>query len=108
MLFLLTTLGAGLLISTISQTQQQAMMGSFFFFLPAFMLNGFTFPIRNMPLPVQYVTYLNPTRYYMEIVRGVFLKGTGLSILWPQLLALAIFGIAMIAFSAIRFRKRMD
>lgn len=107
-LFLLTTLGAGLLISTISQTQQQAMMGSFFFFLPAFMLNGFTFPIANMPLPVQYLTYLNPTRYYMEIVRGVFLKGTGPSILWPQMLALALFGIAMITFSSIRFRKRLD
>ena len=78
MLFLLTTLGAGLFISTISHTQQQAMMSSFFFSMPAFMLSGFTFPIRNMPEVVQYLTYLNPLRYFMEIVRGIFLKGTGI------------------------------
>jgi ABC-2 type transport system permease protein len=75
--FLLTTLGVGLFISTISRTQQQALMSSFFFFMPAIMLSGFTFPIRNMPEPVQILTYLNPLRYFMQIVRGVFLKGTG-------------------------------
>ncbi len=74
-LFLLTTLGAGLFLSTVSDTQQQAMMGAFFFFQPAFMLSGFTFPIRNMPELVQWLTYLNPLRYFMDIVRGVFLKG---------------------------------
>ena len=89
-LFLMATLGAGLFISTICHTQQQAMMSSFFFFNPAFMLSGFTFPVRNMPEPVQYLTYLNPVRYMMEIVRGLFLKGTGISTLWPQMLALAI------------------
>lgn len=107
-LFLLTTLGAGLLISTLSQTQQQAMMGSFFFFLPAFMLSGFAFPIRNMPLLVQYLTYLDPMRYYLEITRGIFLKGTGLQVLWPQLVALLIFGVAMILLSSLRFTKRLD
>ena len=76
-LFLMTTLGAGLFISTISHTQQQAMMSSFFFSTPAFMLSGFAFPIRNMPEPVQWLTYLNPVRYFMEIVRGIFLKGSG-------------------------------
>ena len=85
LLFLMTSLGAGLFLSTISHTQQQAMMASFFFSTPAFMLSGFTFPIRNMPLAVQYLTYLNPLRYFMEIVRGIFLKGVGLSVLWPQM-----------------------
>lgn len=107
-LFLLTTLGAGLLISTVSNTQQQAMMGTFFFFLPAFMLSGFAFPIRNMPLVVQYLTYLNPIRYFLEIARGVFLKGTGFSVLWPQMLGLFLFGSAMLLLSAARFRKRVD
>src|SRR5690348_4603720 len=88
-LFLLTTLGAGLFISTISRTQQQAMMTTFLFFQPFFMLSGFAFPIRNMPEPVQYLTLLNPVRYFIEIVRGLFLKGSGITVLWPQLLALA-------------------
>ena len=107
-LFLLTTLGAGLFISTICHTQQQAMMSSFFFFNPAFMLSGFTFPIRNMPMPVQYLTYLNPVRYMMEIVRGLFLKGTGISTLWPQMLALAVLGSAILTLSVLRFHKRLD
>jgi ABC-2 type transport system permease protein len=107
-LFLLTSLGAGLFLSTISQTQQQAMMASFFFSTPAFMLSGFAFPIRNMPEAVQYLTYLNPLRYFMEIVRGIFLKGTGISVLWPQMLALAIYGVAVMTLSALRFHKRLD
>jgi ABC-2 type transport system permease protein len=107
-LFLLSTLGIGLLISTVSNTQQQAMMSSFFFFTPAFMLSGFAFPIRNMPLLVQYITYLNPVRYFLEIVRGIFLKGTGADVLWRQMLALLIFGVAILAISALRFHKRLD
>ncbi len=107
-LFLLSTLGIGLFISTISRTQQQAMMSSFFFFTPAFMLSGFAFPIRNMPEAVQYLTYLNPIRYFLEIVRGIFLKGTGAAILWPQMLALLIFGTAILVLSALRFHKRLD
>ena len=107
-LFILTTLSAGLFLSTISQTQQQAMMSSFFFITPAFMLSGFAFPIRNMPEVVQWFTYLNPLRYFMEIVRGVFLKGAGLSVLWPQLLALLVYGLAVLAISSLRFRKRLD
>lgn len=107
-LFLLTTLGAGLLLSTLSATQQQAMIGSFFFFQPAFMLSGFTFPIRNMPEAVQWMTLLNPMRYFMEVVRGVFLKGVGVEVLWPQLLMLGVFGVFILGFSAMRFRKRLD
>ncbi len=108
LLFLLTTLGAGLFMSTISDTQQQAMMASFFFFQPAFMLSGFAFPIRNMPEVVQWLTYLNPLRYFMEIVRGVFLKGSGADVLWPQMVALAVFGVVVLGSSALRFHKRLD
>jgi ABC-2 type transport system permease protein len=108
LLFLLTTLGAGLFISTISNTQQQAIMSMFFFSMPLFMLSGFAFPIHNMPQAIQWFTYLNPVRYFMEIVRGVFLKGIGMEILWPQMLGLLIFGVAVMAFSAMRFQKRLD
>jgi ABC-2 type transport system permease protein len=108
LLFLMTGLGAGLFLSTISNTQQQANMGSFFFTTPAFMLSGFTFPIRNMPTAVQYLTYLNPLRYFMEIVRGVFIKGVGVSILWPQMVILTIYGIAILGLSALRFHKKLD
>jgi ABC-2 type transport system permease protein len=107
-LFLLTSLGAGLFVSTISQTQQQAMMGAFMFSMPCFMLSGFAFPIRNMPVAVQYLTYLNPLRYFIEIVRGLFLKGTGFSILWPQMAILAVYGVSVLTLSALRFRKRLD
>ncbi len=107
-LFLLSTLGAGLFLSTISNTQQQAMMISFYFFMPAFMLSGFSFPIRNMPELVQYLTYLNPMRYFMDVVRGVYQKGSGWEILWPQLLAMAIYGVAILTTSALRFHKRLD
>jgi ABC-2 type transport system permease protein len=108
LLFLMTTLGVGLFISTVSHTQQQAMMASFFFFMPAFMLSGFAFPIRNMPLLVQGISYLNPLRYFTEIVRGLFLKGTGAGVLWPQMAALFVFGAAILGFSVLRFHKRMD
>jgi ABC-2 type transport system permease protein len=107
-LFLLTTVGAGLFLSTVSRTQQQAVMASFFFFMPAFMLSGFSFPIRNMPLPVQYVSYLDPLRYFIEIVRGIFLKGVGVSVLWPQMVTLLGYGIIVLTLSALRFHKRLD
>jgi ABC-2 type transport system permease protein len=107
-LFLMTSLGAGLFLSTISQTQQQAMMGSFFFSTPAFMLSGFAFPIRNMPVAVQYLTYLNPIRYFIEIVRGIFLKGAGVDVLWPQMAALTVYGVTVLSLSAMRFQKKLD
>ncbi len=107
-LFLLSTLGVGLFISTVSKTQQQAMMTTFFFILPFFMLSGFVFPIANMPEIVQWLTFLNPLRYFLVIIRGIFLKGVGLHILWPQYAALAILGVAVFAGAVGRFRKRLD
>jgi ABC-2 type transport system permease protein len=107
-LFLLSTLGIGLFISTISSTQQQAMMTTFFFILPFFMLSGFVFPISNMPEVVQWFTYLNPLRYFLVIIRGIFLKGTGIDVLWPQLLALTILGLVVFTGAVNRFKKRLD
>ncbi len=107
-LYLMTTLGAGLFVSTVSQTQQQAMMGNFFFVVPAFMLSGFAFPIRNMPVAVQYLTYLDPVRYFIEIVRGIFLKGVGATVLWPEMVCLAVYGTLVLGLSAARFRKKLD
>ncbi len=107
-LFLLSTLGTGLFLSTISRTQQQAMMSAFFFFTPAFMLSGFSFPIRNMPEPIQWITYLNPLRYFIEVLRGVFLKGTGVEILWPQLAVMGGIGVVILLVSAARFQKRLE
>jgi ABC-2 type transport system permease protein len=108
LLFLLTSLGAGLFISTVSRTQQQAMMATSLFFQPFFMLSGFTFPIRNMPTVAQWLTFLNPVRYFMEIVRGVFLQGSGVEALWPQMLALAIFGVTILSLSVARFHKQLE
>lgn len=107
-LFLVTTLGSGLFISTVSDTQQQAMLGSFIFMMPAFMLSGFAFPIDSMPVVVQYFTYLDPLRYFIEIVRGIFLKDVGVEVLWPQMAALAVFGFSIVTISALRFHKRLD
>ncbi len=107
-LFLMTSLGAGLFLSTISHTQQQAMMMNFFFSMPAFMLSGFAFPIRNMPVAVQWLTYLNPLRYFMDILRGIFLKGVGVSVLWPQMAALTVYGVTVLTLSALRFHKKLD
>jgi ABC-2 type transport system permease protein len=106
-LYLMTTLGVGLLISTVSQTQQQAMMSTFFFYFPAVLLSGFMFPIANMPEIVQWLTYLNPLRYFLVIIRGIFLKGVGPTILWPQMLALAIMGVVTLWLASKRFRKTL-
>lgn len=106
--FLLSTLGMGLLISVVSATQQQAMMTTFFFIQPLFMLSGFVFPIRNMPLVVQWLTYLNPLRYFIVIIRGVFLKGVGFAVLWPQFAALAVLGGLLFWGATRRFSKRLD
>jgi len=106
-LFLMTTLGVGLLISTVSQTQQQAMMSTFFFYFPAVLLSGFMFPIANMPDPIQWLTYLNPLRYFLVIIRGIFLKGVGPSVLWPQMLALCVMGLLTLRTASGRFHKTM-
>jgi len=108
MVYLLCTLGLGLFVSTISSTQQQAMMTSTFFFLvPMIYLSGFIFPIENMPRIIQWVTVLIPLRYFLVIVRGVFLKGIGLDILWPEFTALASWGVAVLVLAAMRSRKRV-
>jgi ABC-2 type transport system permease protein len=104
-LFLMSALGIGLLISTVSRTQQQAMMSAFFVIFPAMLLSGFAFPIENMPLAVQWLTLANPLRYYMVIVRGIFLKGVGFTILWPHMAALTVIGLAVLLVAVERFRK---
>jgi ABC-2 type transport system permease protein len=106
-LFLMSSVAIGLFISTICTTQQQAQISTFFFSMPAFTLSGFAFPIENMPEWIQYLTYVNPLRYFLVIVRGVFLKANGLDILWPQMVALAILGGLMIVLSSLRFQKRL-
>jgi ABC-2 type transport system permease protein len=107
-LYLMTTLGLGLFISTISDTQQQAMMTATFFFLtPMLYLSGFIFPIENMPAVIQPFTYLIPLRYFIVIVRGIFLKGVGVAVLWPQILALTVWGVAILALAVARSRKTL-
>ncbi len=105
--YLLTTLSIGLLLSTVSRTQQQAMMGTFFFYLPAVLLSGFMFPIANMPGPVQWLTLINPLRYFLVIIRGIFLKGIGLDVLWPQFVVLVGMGVAVLGVSTSRFKKTL-
>jgi ABC-2 type transport system permease protein len=106
--FLLTTLGLGLFVSSISQNQQQAMMTAFFIMFTMILLSGFMFPIENMPVPVQWLTRLIPMRYFLVIIRSLFLKGSSFLILWPQALALLILGVAVIGFSIQRFHKTID
>ncbi len=106
-IYLLSVLGIGLFISTIAGTLQQALMATFLFYMPAVLLSGFMFPIENMPAFFQYATYLNPLRYFLVIIRGIFLKGNGLSILWPHLAALLALGLVVITISSLRFRKRL-
>jgi ABC-2 type transport system permease protein len=107
-LFLMSSLGIGLLISTVSRTQQQAMMSAFMVIFPAMLLSGFAFPIENMPTPVQWLTLLNPIRYYLVVIRGIFLKGVGAPILWTQLAPLALLGLVILLFAVRRFRKTLS
>ena len=103
--YIFTGLGLGLLISTVSNTQQEAFMSMFFFFMPAIMLSGFMFPIANMPDALQYLTLLDPIRHYLIIVRGIFLRGAGWKILYPEILVLIVVGLAILGFAATRFKK---
>jgi ABC-2 type transport system permease protein len=108
LVYLLSTLGLGLFVSTISATQQQAMMtSSFFFMIPMVFLSGFVFPIENMPAVVQPVTYLIPLRYFLVILRGIFLKGVGLETLWPEAAALTAWGIGILILATVRSSKRL-
>lgn len=106
LLFILSGLGIGLLISTVSKTQQEAFMTSFLVFMPTILLSGLMFPISSMPLLFQWLTLINPMRHYLDIVRGIFLKGAGIAPLWPQYLALVALGSAVLIFAASRFRKQ--
>ena len=105
-LFLLTTLGMGMYFSTMAATQQQAMFLSWFFLIFALLTSGFFTPIANMPHWMQYITYINPMRYFIEIVRGIMMKGSGLFDLWPNVAALAVYGVAVFSLSLMRFQKR--
>jgi ABC-2 type transport system permease protein len=107
-LFLLSTLGLGLLISTLCKTQQQAFASNFFVLNPMFTLSGFSFPIASMPQPLQWLTYLDPLRYYLVVIRATFLKGVGLDALWPQMLGMALLGVGLLAISIARFKKSLD
>lgn len=103
--YLLSGLGMGLLISTVSNTQQEAFMSMFFFFMPAIILSGFMFPVENMPAAIQVLTLLDPIRHYLVVVRGVFLRGTGWTVLYPQMLILLAMGVTVLWFATTRFRK---
>jgi ABC-2 type transport system permease protein len=108
-LYLLNTLGLGLLVSTLVATQQQAMMFSAFGLLvPMLYLGGLIFPVENMPAGFQYVSRMTPVYYYARILRGVFLKASGFEVLWPEALALAGMGILVLTLASLRFKKRLD
>jgi ABC-2 type transport system permease protein len=108
LVYLMCTLGLGLFVSSISNTQQQAMLTTvFFFMMPMIYLSGFVFPIENMPAWIQPVTYLIPLRYFLVIVRGIFLKGVGLETLWPQAAALFIWGVVVLTLATLRSSKRL-
>lgn len=106
--FMLNTLGTGLFISTISRTQQQAMLTSLFFIMPQIMLSGFIFPIENMPKLFQYLTTIIPIRYFFVIIRGIMLKGAGWSELWPHAAALLVLGTIILSLSVARFHKKLE
>jgi ABC-2 type transport system permease protein len=107
-LFLVSSLGIGLFISTISNTQQEAMMSAMFIMLPSIFLSGFFFPLAAMPAWLQAISYVIPLRYFLIIVRGIILKGVGAEALWPEIIALIIFAVVIMGSAAVRFRKRLD
>jgi ABC-2 type transport system permease protein len=108
LIYLLSLLALGLFISTVSRNQQQALVSTFFFTFPIILLSGFIFPIANMPRIIQLVTYLNPLRYFLVIIRDIFLKGSGLEILWPQVAALLVIGVGVMVLAVRRVGKRLD
>ncbi|MCB0161678.1 MAG: ABC transporter permease, partial [Caldilineaceae bacterium] len=107
-LFLLGSLGLGLLISTVSQTQAQAMQMALFIMLPSILLSGFLYPRETMPVIIQKLGLLVPLTYYLQILRGIILKGVGIDVLWQQVIPLALFSLAVFTLSAWRFQKRID
>jgi ABC-2 type transport system permease protein len=107
-LFLVSTLGLGLMISTLAKTEQQAFAATFLTLNPMFILSGFGFPIASMPQALQWLTYLNPLRYYLVVIRATFLKGVGLDALWPQMAGMAALGCGWLVISMLRFKKSLD
>jgi ABC-2 type transport system permease protein len=107
-LFLLVALGLGLLLSTFSRTQQQAFSLNFFLINSLFILSGFAFPIAAMPRVMQWITLINPLRYFLVVLRSEFLKGVGFAVLWPQFAAMGLLGAIMLTISVLRFRKSLD
>ena len=107
-LYLINALGIGIFISSISRTQQQVIMATFFFLMPCILLSGFVFPIYNIPLALRWLAYINPMTYFLVIIRGVFLKGLGLEVLWPQMLFLALMGAALFSVSVRMFHRGLD
>jgi ABC-2 type transport system permease protein len=103
--YLLAAVALGLLISTVSATQREAYLTTFLLFMPTMLLSGFMFPVSGMPAFFRWITLANPLRHYLEIVRGVFLKGAGWDALWPQCLALVLIGAAALGVAATRFHK---
>jgi len=108
LLYLCSTLGVGLLISTMSSTQQQSFLGGFLFVLPAVLLSGVMTPIHSMPGWLRAATWLNPLRFFAELVRGVLLRGAGFRDLWVELVALALYGPLILALATLRFRRRLS
>jgi ABC-2 type transport system permease protein len=105
--FLLSSVGLGLFISTIASTQQQAMMAANLFLMPAVLLSGLIFPIANMPVIFQYLTKLNPLMYYIIVVRGIFLVGAGLNLLWPEVVSMTVLGLGLLALAVARFKQHV-
>lgn len=103
--FLLTTLGLGIFSSVISRTQQQALMTAYFFAMPNIVLSGFVFPVESMPAMIRFLTNFIPLKYFLVILRGIFLKGAGIEVLYPHILAILCFGVVIFGFSVFRFRK---
>jgi len=106
--YLVGNVGLALLISVSAGTQQQALLTAFFIVMPAVLLSGFMFPIRNMPLPVQYATFLNPMRWYLEILRGVVLKGVGPNALWPSMIGQSVLAVLFMLLASVRFKKTLQ
>jgi ABC-2 type transport system permease protein len=108
LLFLLSSLGIGLLASTVANTQQEAMLTVWMMMLPSIFLAGFFFPLEAMPKILQWISYVFPLRYYLVIIRSLMLKGVGIAAVQMDVIALAIFGIAIMTLASLRFRKRLD
>jgi ABC-2 type transport system permease protein len=108
MLYMINAMSIGILISTISRTQQQAIMGVFLYTMPSILLSGFIFPVYNIPVAVRWIAYINPMSYFLVAVRQIFIKGVGITILWPQLLFLAVAGPILLGLSIKQFHKKMD